>query len=351
MSMFEKIEDYLTEAASNDDFARSHWAGNGAVAELEKKLCLHYGAKHALCVDSATNGMMYLLLAAGLKHSEILTTSLGFGGTIAGALLLGCKFHFTDIDATLNIDSGDAREIVSENRNIKAVISVDFAGNPHDIKTIHKICHKYDIWHFVDSAQSLGADYGNMNIANQADAIDVSFGSGKAVFSGGEGGAIVTNNTSLYNSLVSVCQHPHRQSRDLGICMSHEFALNGRISPLAAIVACESFESGLAAIRQKRESLKNALAVLSTFKSVTSTFFQLDSAYYHCPFIVSDQDAFIEEFKSSRLSLRYYYTKASFVPIPCQLELNGLKDRIITSHCPKLEQIVGHMYLLHINKQ
>jgi len=349
MSMFEKIEDYITEAASNEDFARSHWAGNGTVAELEKKLCLHYGAKHALCVDSATNGMMYLLLAAGLKHSEILTTSLGFGGTIAGALLLGCKFHFSDIDATLNIDSGDAREIVSENRNIKAVISVDFAGNPHDIKTMHKICHKYEIWHFVDAAQSLGADYGNMNVANQADAIVVSF---KNVFLGGEGGAIITNNTPLYNNLVSVCQHSHRQSRDLGICMAHEFALNGRMSPLAAIVACESFESSLEAISRKRESYNNALDVLSTFKSVTSIFYQRKSAYYHCPFVVSNDETFTEEFKNSNLSLSYYYTKAPFfVPIPCQLERMGLKGRIVTSHYPKLERIIDHMYLLHKNKQ
>lgn len=351
MSMFERIEDYLTEAASNDDYARGHWAGNGAVAELEKKLCSHYGAKYALCVDSATNGLLYLLLAAGLQGSELLTTPLGWGGTIAGALILGCKFHFSDIDATLNINPENVREIIGDNRNIKAVISVDFAGNPHNIKTMHKICHKYEIWHFVDAAQSLGADYGNMNVANQADAIVVSFGSGKTVFSGGEGGAIVTNNTSLYNSLISFCQHPHRQSRDLGICMSHEFALNGRIPPLAAIIACESFESGLAAIRHKRESLKNALAILSTFRSVTSIFCQWNSAYYHCPFVMSDQKTFIEEFKSSNLSLKYHYTKASFVPIPCQLKLNGLKDRIITSHTPKLEQIIGHMYLLHINKQ
>ena len=117
--MYNHIEEYISKSLSDGEYALTHWAGNGAVAALEDKLRSHYRAKHVLCVDSATNGLMYLLLTAGLKRSEIITTPLTYGGTIAGALSLECKFHFADIDISLNINPDSVREILKESKKIK----------------------------------------------------------------------------------------------------------------------------------------------------------------------------------------------------------------------------------------
>ena len=68
-AILHEIEKYLTEAESSKATAYSHLAGNGATAALEAKLCSLYGAKYALCVSSATNGLMYLLMAADLQKS------------------------------------------------------------------------------------------------------------------------------------------------------------------------------------------------------------------------------------------------------------------------------------------
>lgn len=344
--MYREVEEYLARAIASDAVAYGHLAGNGAASRLEAMLCSFYGAKHALCVDSATNGLMYLLLAVGLKRSEILTAPLSFGGTIAGAMVLDCKFHFADIDDTLNICPESTLDILRRNRAIKAVIAVDFAGNPHRMAEIHDMCSDLGIWHFVDAAQSLGADYGRQDVAELNDAMVVSFGSGKAVFAGGEGGAIVTNNTELYERLLSVCQHAHRQERDLGIGMSHEFALNGRMHPVAAMIACHSFESGLDAIRRKREAFKEALAVLSTLDSVSSVFDQEGSAFYHCPFMVGDEQLLKDEFLSTTLAKDFLYKKVTFVPLPQQLHLAGEGKRVRTCSCPRLERTMDGLFLL-----
>ena len=79
LAILHEIEKYLTDAESDKATAYSHLAGNGATAALEAKLCSLYGAKYALCVSSATNGLMYLLMAAGLQKSDILTKPLSFG--------------------------------------------------------------------------------------------------------------------------------------------------------------------------------------------------------------------------------------------------------------------------------
>lgn len=344
--MYNHIEEYISRCLSDNEYALTHWAGNGAIAKLEDKLRSHYRAKHVLCVDSATNGLMYLLLAAGLKRSEIITTPLSYGGTIAGALSLECKFHFADIDISLNINPDSVREILKESKKIKAVIAVDFAGNPHDVRAMHQVCDAKGIWHFVDAAQSLGASY-DSDAVQFCDAMVVSFGSGKTIFAGGKGGAIVTNNTELYDQLVSICQHPHRQERDLGIGLSHEFALNGGIHPLSAITACEMFEKGLTMIEEKRKVMTAISDILSSFSSVSSISSQAGSTFYHYPFVVEDENLFANEFSASPLRNDYYAQKAPFIPLPVQLERAGLSRLIKTSSCPTLSQIVDKISVLH----
>lgn len=350
MSMYSKIEEYIRASLTDDGYAHAHLAGNGAIADLEGKLRSFYGAKHALCVDSATNGLMYLLMAAGLKRREILTTPLSYGGTIAGALALDCKLHFVDIDHNLCLSPEASRDVIRNNPQIQAVIAVDFAGNPHNIAALNKVCQEHGIWHFVDAAQSLGADYGIHDVSLFCDAMVVSFGSGKTVFSGGKGGAIVTNNTSLYEKLISICQHPHRQERDLGIGLSHEFALNGGIHPLAAILACDSFDDSLLTIRQKQQRMNQAIGVLSSFNSVSSICAQSGSTFYHCPFVMKDTRLFDEEFHDSELTDGYYYGKAPFVLLPLQLKRSGLTKRIQSVACPHLEHIMDNLYVLHAKK-
>lgn len=344
--MYNHIEEYISKSLSDGEYALTHWAGNGAIAALEDKLRSHYRAKHVLCVDSATNGLMYLLLVAGLKRSEIITTPLTYGGTIAGALSLECKFHFADIDTSLNINPDSVSEILKENKNAKAVIAVDFAGNPHDVRAMHQVCDAKGIWHFVDAAQSLGASY-DSDAVRFCDALVVSFGSGKTIFAGGKGGAIVTNNTELYIRLVSVCQHSHRQERDLGIGLSHEFALNGGIHPLSAVIACEMFEEGLKIIEEKRKKMIAISDILSSFSSILSISSQVGSTFYHYPFVVEDDNLFIKEFNASTLQNDYYFRKAPFIPLPAQLERAGLSRLIKTSSCLTLSQIVDKIYVLH----
>lgn len=345
--MYNSIIKYIEDATSNQSFACSHWSGNGAIEELEHKLRNYYGAKYALCVDSATNGLLYLLLATGLQRSEILTTSLSFGGTIAGALGLGCTLAFADVDNTLTLSSNSVQTLLPSQPKTKALIAVDYAGNPHNMQEIHRICGEYGLWHFVDAAQSMGAQYRYQDIAAYCDAAVLSFGAGKTVFSGGEGGAIITNNMELYQRLLSVCQHGHRQKRDLGIGMSHDFALNGRMHPIAATIANENFESGLKDIHIRRASFLHALEVLVSFRSVLPIIEQSNSSFYHCPIVVNDDALFDSEFVDSELCKDFYFTKTTLNSLPEQLRRIGMSRRIKTVDSPWLDSIKGKVYFIH----
>lgn len=347
MSTYSTIEKYIKDVQSSKSIAYSHLAGNGATASLEAKLCSHYGAKHALCVDSATNGLLYLLLAVGLQGKEIITTPLTWGGTIAGAFSMGCKFHFADVnDRTLNICPQSMETCMRKSKSIKAVIAVDFAGNPHDIVAVHKTCEDFGIWHFVDAAQSMGAIYDSVSPTRLCDAMVVSFGSGKAVF-GGEGGAIITDNSELYLKLLSICQHPHRQERDCGIGISTELALNGRIHPVAAIMANENFEAGLVSMNEKRKKMRAVCQELDKLNSVFSVVNHPNGTFYHSLFFAENESKLKIEFKESTLVDDFFWTKAAFVPLPEQLRRVGKGSMIKTYDNIQLENLLDKLYILN----
>lgn len=237
------VINYLRSAKSSASATQAHLFGVGATSELEKKIAGYYGMKHALCVSNATTGLLALGLALNLKNSEFVTAPYTYGGSLASWLMLGNKAVFTDIDhQTLTIKPEKVRGLITG--KTKAILAVDILGNPADIFALRKVADEFKLPLIADSAQSLGATRNGFPAGYLADALVVSFTSGKTVFAG-EGGAIVTDNTELYEKLLFFSQHPFRQKRELGLNLTNEFAFNGRIHPIAAIWANAEFENAL----------------------------------------------------------------------------------------------------------
>jgi len=342
--------EYFEQIEKEDFAARCHLTGNGAVESFEAKLKDFYGVNHALCVDSATNGLLYLALAVGLKNTEIITSSLSYGATISGALWLNNKFHFADIDSTLNISPDSVKVILKENPRIKALYAVDFAGIPHDMFAIKKICNEYGVWYFADAAQSLGAEINGIKASSLADAFVVSFSPGKTIFCG-EGGCILTNDTDLYNQLVIITQHPYRIKRDISLAVSTELALNGRMNPLAAIVGNAVFYNSLVSLKERQQEFNKLYSELDKLQMVKPFYFsekQMVPAYYHLPIIIDDLILFKNEL-STEMKTKYIFreAKAIFELLPDQLKRIN-KSIYIKSNNKKTKNILDKLYLFNI---
>jgi dTDP-4-amino-4,6-dideoxygalactose transaminase len=140
------------------------------------------------------------------------------------------------------------RQITPQTR---AILAVDMMGNPCDGEALRQVADEYGLWYVADAAQSLGAYRQGQPASTQADALVVSFTVGKSLFAG-EGGAILTDHAELYQKLVWWTQHPDRQRRDIGFNLTNQFGLNGRIHPLAAVVANATFDAALAQLCQRQ---------------------------------------------------------------------------------------------------
>lgn len=356
MSMYNKakiaIAEYLSQIENETFAAHYHLLGNGAVESFENKLRNFYNVKHALCVDSATNAFLYLALAVELKNSEILISPLSYGATISASLWLNNKFHFADIDNTLNISPDAVRKKLNNNPNIKALFAVDFAGIPHDMFSIKKICDEYGVWYFADAAQSLGAEINEIKASSLADVFVVSFSPGKTIFCG-EGACILTNNTDIYKRLVSITQHPYRIKRDVSIHASSELGLNGRINPLAAILGNETFEDCLQNLKRKQLELLKFYEKIDSFCSTIPFRFNMHSllpAFYYLPIIVNDLELFeyeLQHHSNNSIKEKGSFKKAVFELLPEQIRRINKKRFIKSIYSEMTQVILNKLYLFN----
>lgn len=176
------------------------------VLEFEKELCDFTGAKYAVAVSSGTAALHCACIAAGIgEGDEIITTPLTFAASANCALYCGATPVFADINIeTYNIDPKSIREKITD--KTKAVVAVDYTGQVVEIDEIRKICDEYNLILIEDAAHSIGSRYNGKPVGILADMTTFSFHPVKTI-TGGEGGAILTDNEELYKKLVLAHTH------------------------------------------------------------------------------------------------------------------------------------------------
>ena len=194
------IEDEEIKAV--EDVLRSDFITCGPkVEELEKELCEFTGAKFAVAVNSGTSALHCACIAAGIgPGDEVITTPLTFAASANCVLYCGGTPVFADINPeTYTIDPDSIIERITD--RTKAIIAVDYTGQAVQINEIREICEKHDLIFIEDAAHSIATKYEGKEIGSLADLTCFSFHPVKTI-TGGEGGAILTNDEALYKKLV-----------------------------------------------------------------------------------------------------------------------------------------------------
>jgi len=170
------------------------------IPEFEKKVAEYCGAKYAVAVATGTAALHCACFAAGVdQDDEIITSPITFAASGNCALFLGGKVKFADIRKdTYNIDPKNIETQI--NNKTKAIIPVDFSGQPCELEEIMKIAKKHGIPVIEDACHALGATYKNKKIGSIADMTVFSFHPVKHITTG-EGGMILTDNEKYYEKM------------------------------------------------------------------------------------------------------------------------------------------------------
>lgn len=176
------------------------------IGELEQRLCELTGAKYAVVVNSGTAALHIACQAAGIgEGDEVITTPITFAASANCALYCGAKPVFADInEKTYNIDPASVAEKMKD--RTKAVVAVDFTGQAVELDALLKLCRERGAVLIEDGAHSIGTKYNGRPVGSIADMTTFSFHPVKTV-TGGEGGAVLTNNEEYYKKLVLYRSH------------------------------------------------------------------------------------------------------------------------------------------------
>ncbi|NQT49966.1 UDP-4-amino-4,6-dideoxy-N-acetyl-beta-L-altrosamine transaminase [Candidatus Kuenenbacteria bacterium] len=192
---------------------KSDWLTQGPkVKEFEQSLADYCGARFAVAVNSGTSALHIAYQAIDLgKDDELITTPITFLATANAAVYCGAKPVLADIDYnSVNIDPEKVWQKISS--KTKAVVPVHFAGLPCDMQKISDLAQKNNLIVIEDACHALGSSY---KVENEWIKVGSCKHSKMAVFSfhpvknitTGEGGAITTNDESLYKNLCALRSH------------------------------------------------------------------------------------------------------------------------------------------------
>lgn len=170
------------------------------IEQFEMELSDYVGSKYAVAFSSGTAALHAACFAAGISGGdEVITSSLTFVASANCVLYMGGKPIFADVDAnTYNICPASIDTLITE--RTKAIIPVDFTGQPANYDEIKRIVKEKGIAIIEDAAHALGATYKDNKIGAFSDMTMFSFHPVKHLTTG-EGGVITTNNVVYYEKL------------------------------------------------------------------------------------------------------------------------------------------------------
>ncbi|HHV71414.1 MAG TPA: UDP-4-amino-4,6-dideoxy-N-acetyl-beta-L-altrosamine transaminase [Clostridia bacterium] len=184
------------------------------IKEFEEKLAAYVGAKYAVAVSSGTAALHAACYAAGIKEGdEVITTPISFAASANCILYQGGIPVFADINPqTYNIEPKEIEKKIT--KKTKAIIPVDFTGQPAALDEIKSIAEKHGLIVIEDAAHALGAKYKGKKIGSIADLTEFSFHPVKHITTG-EGGVITTNDENYYQKLTLFRTHGITRDRAL----------------------------------------------------------------------------------------------------------------------------------------
>lgn len=317
----QQIDDNIQEIIEKAQFI-----GGSQVKEFEEKLAKYVGRKYCITCGSGTDALQLAYMAYGVgKGDAVFCPDMTFIASIEPAVLLGATPIFCDIEEdTYNLCpvslERQIKKVIEEGHlKPKAVVSVDFLGNPAKIDEISAICKKYNIIMIEDGAQSMGASYKGRKCCSFGDIATTSFFPSKPLGCYGDGGAVFTDNEHTAELIESYKVHG---KGPLGKYHNVRIGINSRLDTMQAGVLLpklEILEDEISKRQMIAQRYNEALGDILQIPRITSEGISSYAQYCVLAENSKQRENIIEHLKKKDIpSLIYYptqlHTLEAFVP-------------------------------------
>jgi dTDP-3-amino-3,4,6-trideoxy-alpha-D-glucose transaminase len=215
------------------------------VRSFEASLARCWGAEHAIGMASGLDAIELALRANGVKRGDkVLTTPMSAFATTMAIVRLGAIPVFCDTDSNGLIDCDQARQALQAFPEIRYFVPVHLYGIPLNADRLRSLIEEFSLICVEDCAQSILAS----PLVGAAAA--TSFYPTKNLGAMGDGGAVVTNDSSMAARM--------RQLRDYGQSAKYvhsEIGWNSRLDELHAAILHDAFLPRLADWTARRREI------------------------------------------------------------------------------------------------
>ena len=215
------------------------------VAELEAVLADYCRVPHAIGVSSGRDALIMALMALDVGPDDaVFVPAFTFSATAGSVASVGAVPVFVDVDAaTFNMDPAALERAIAETKSEgrlqpRAVMPVDLYGLPADYEKIGAIAAREGLDVIADAAQSLGGAAPAGPVGSLAPISAVSFYPTKPLGAYGDGGAVLTNDDGLAETVREIRSHGRSGAGDEAL----RLGMTGRLDTLQAAVLLAKFE-------------------------------------------------------------------------------------------------------------
>ena len=293
------------------------------VDEFERQLT-NYVKCPTFVVNSGTAALHSAYFGIGVgSGDEVITPPNTFVATQATAALLGAKIVFADIDietGLINLES--IKKAIT--KRTKAIVLVDYAGQPCDVKAVRELIAGRDIKIVQDAAHSLGSFINSEPVGSQADVTTFSFFATKNITTG-EGGAVSTPHQEVFQiakefSRQGLVREPARfinKSAGSWHQEVHEFGLNYRLTDFQSALGIvqlqkiEEFKSKRKRICKIYRDFLNDFTEVRTLKLLQGR----DPMWHLFPIFVNNRDYVLTMLRNQGVMSQVNYMPAYFHPV------------------------------------
>ncbi len=295
-----------------EETLRGDWLTTGPkVDEFERKIADYVGAKYAVAVNSGTSALDIAVASLELpSESEIITTPFTFAATANCILYNSCKPVFADIKPdTYNIDPKEIRKKITG--KTKAILYVDYAGQPCDIEEIKEIAQEHDLKLIEDAAHALGAEYHGKKVGAFADITEFSFHPVKHITTG-EGGLLTTGDESVYSKLRMLRNHGLDKGPSERTGYGYDLKMLGRnyrITDIQCALGISQLKKLGSFLERRREIAGKYTEAFAKLPGIQVPHIKEDVAHaWHLyPILVPNRDEFFKKMREKEILVNVHY--------------------------------------------
>jgi perosamine synthetase len=275
----------------------SGYVAQGEVVEkFEKEFKEYIGGGHTLSLNSGTAALHIALILAGVKKGdEVISTALTAEPTNVAIKMVGAKVRWADIDYNTGNISPESIELVI-NEKTKAIIVVDYAGIPVDVKRIQDISNKYNIPVIEDAAHALGAKFNGRKTGNHFPFTVYSFQAIKHLTTI-DGGALQIEDKDLYEKgkiirWFGLDKNKSRFENDIAI-QGYKYHMNN-VNAVIGLVQLENIEELIQKYIQNGKYLDENLKNIKGIELI-NYYSNSEPSYWLYTLKVENKDRFIKK--------------------------------------------------------